>query len=54
MSIYAPRIETMKINTSKIGAVIGPGGKMIRKIVEESGVEIDINDDGVISIASKT
>lgn len=52
MSIYAPRIETMKISPSKIGAVIGPGGKMIRKIVEESGVEIDINDDGIISISS--
>lgn len=52
MSIYAPRIETLQIRSSKIAAVIGPGGKMIRKIIEESGVEIDINDDGVVSISS--
>lgn len=52
MSVYAPRIETMTIKSNKIAAVIGPGGKMIRKIIEESGVEIDINDDGVISISS--
>lgn len=52
MSVYAPRIETMQIKSSKIASVIGPGGKMIRKIIEESGVEIDINDDGIISISS--
>lgn len=52
MSVYAPRIETLQIASSKIGAVIGPGGKMIRKIIEESGAEIDINDDGIISISS--
>lgn len=52
MSIYAPRIETMQIKPSKIATVIGPGGKQIRAIIEESGVEIDINDDGLISIAS--
>lgn len=52
MSIYAPRIETLQIRSSKIAAVIGPGGKMIRKIIEESGVEIDINDDGIVSISS--
>lgn len=52
MSIYAPRIETMQIKPSKIATVIGPGGKQIRAIIEQTGVEIDINDDGLISIAS--
>lgn len=52
MSAYAPRIETMRISPSKIAAVIGPGGKQIRAIIEETGVEIDINDSGLISIAS--
>lgn len=52
MSIYAPRIETIKIKQSKIGIVIGPGGKQIRAIIEETGVQIDINDEGIISIAS--
>jgi len=52
MSIYAPRIETMQIKPSKIGIVVGPGGKQIRAIIEETGVQIDINDTGLISIAS--
>lgn len=52
MSRFAPRIETMQIKPSKIAVVIGPGGKQIRAIIEETGVEIDINDDGLISIAS--
>jgi polyribonucleotide nucleotidyltransferase len=52
MSIYAPRIETMQIKPSKIGIVIGPGGKQIRAIIEETGVQIDINDAGIVSIAS--
>lgn len=52
MSIYAPRIETMKVKPSQIGIVIGPGGKQIRQIVDETGVEIDINDDGIVSISS--
>lgn len=52
MSIYAPRIETIKIKPSKIGIVVGPGGKQIRAIIEETGVEIDIDDDGNVSIAS--
>lgn len=52
MSVYAPRIETLRIKPAKIGAVVGPGGKQIRKIIEETGVEIDISDDGVVSIAS--
>jgi polyribonucleotide nucleotidyltransferase len=52
MSAYAPRIETVQINPSKIAAIIGPGGKQIRAIIEETGVQIDINDSGLISIAS--
>lgn len=52
MSIYAPRIETMQIKPSKIGIVIGPGGKQIRAIIEETGVQIDIDDSGLVSIAS--
>jgi polyribonucleotide nucleotidyltransferase len=52
ISIYAPRIETMQIKPSKIAIVIGPGGKQIRSIIEETGVDINIDDDGIISIAS--
>ncbi|MBI5830520.1 MAG: polyribonucleotide nucleotidyltransferase, partial [Chloroflexi bacterium] len=52
LSPYAPRLTVMQINPSKIGAVIGPGGKMIRKIQEETGVKIDIEDDGKVFIAS--
>ncbi|MGD2132835.1 MAG: polyribonucleotide nucleotidyltransferase, partial [Maricaulaceae bacterium] len=49
---YAPRIETIQINTDKIREVIGSGGKVIREIVEVSGAKVDINDDGIIKIAS--
>jgi polyribonucleotide nucleotidyltransferase len=52
MSVYAPRIETIQIKPSKIGIVIGPGGKQIRAIIEETGVQIDIDDTGLVSIAS--
>ena len=52
LSCYAPRIETMKIKPSKIGTVIGPAGKQIRSIIETTGVQIDINDDGLVSISS--
>ncbi|MGY6535298.1 MAG: polyribonucleotide nucleotidyltransferase [Pararhodobacter sp.] len=51
-SEYAPKIETMTIPTDKIREVIGSGGKVIREIVEVSGAKVDINDDGVIKIAS--
>jgi polyribonucleotide nucleotidyltransferase len=51
-SPYAPKIETMQIATDKIREVIGSGGKVIREIVEVSGAKVDINDDGVIKIAS--
>ncbi|GAC1572462.1 MAG: hypothetical protein NVS3B18_05740 [Candidatus Dormibacteria bacterium] len=52
MSPWAPRIETIHINPDKIRDVIGPGGKMIRKIVEETGAQIDVEDDGRVFIAS--
>ena len=52
LSVYAPRIITIKIPQSKIGEVIGPGGKIIRAIIEETGAKIDISDDGTVLIAS--
>jgi polyribonucleotide nucleotidyltransferase len=52
MSQWAPRIDVIQINPDKIRDVIGPGGKMIRKIVEETGAQIDIEDDGRVFIAS--
>jgi polyribonucleotide nucleotidyltransferase len=52
ISKYAPRIETIRINPEKIGALIGPGGKNIKKLVEESGCEINIEDDGTVNIYS--
>ena len=51
-SEYAPKIETMQVPTDKIREVIGTGGKVIREIVEVSGAKVDINDDGIIKIAS--
>lgn len=52
LSPYAPRIITIKINPDKIREVIGPGGKIINKIIEETGVAIDIEDDGSVFITS--
>ena len=52
LSQYAPRIITIKVPISKIGDVIGPGGKMIRSIVEKTGAKVDIEDDGTVLIAS--
>src|SRR6202790_3189948 len=52
MSPYAPRIFTMKIPTDKIREMIGPGGKMIRSIVEQTGCKIDVEDDGSVKIFS--
>jgi polyribonucleotide nucleotidyltransferase len=54
ISQHAPRIVQIKINPDKIRDVIGPGGKMIRSIVEETGAKIDVSDDGTISIASSS
>jgi polyribonucleotide nucleotidyltransferase len=51
LSKYAPLLEILKINPEKIGTVIGPGGKMIRKILQETGTEIDIEDDGTVKIS---
>ncbi|MFV2035715.1 MAG: S1 RNA-binding domain-containing protein, partial [Halocynthiibacter sp.] len=51
-SVHAPRIETMQVPTDKIREVIGTGGKVIREIVEVSGAKVDINDEGIIKIAS--
>ncbi len=53
LSSHAPRFITHKIPQSKIGAVIGPGGKVIKGIVEKTGVKINVDDDGVVSIASR-
>jgi polyribonucleotide nucleotidyltransferase len=52
LSQYAPRIETIMINPDKIRDVIGPGGKMINKIIAETGVQIDIEDDGRVMVTS--
>jgi polyribonucleotide nucleotidyltransferase len=52
LSKYAPRIITIKINPEKIGALIGPGGKNIKRLVDESGCEINIEDDGTVNVYS--
>lgn len=49
---YAPKITTLKVNPDKIKDIIGPGGKVIKKIVEETGAKIDIEDDGTVYIAA--
>lgn len=54
LSPYAPRIETIQVKPSKIALVIGPGGKQIRAIIEETGIEIDIDDSGLISLTSSS
>ena len=48
----APRIYSLKISTDKIRDVIGPGGKVIRSIIEQTGVKIDVSDDGKVNVAS--
>ena len=53
LSVYAPRIITFKVKQDKIGEIIGPGGKMIRSIIEQTGAEINIEDDGSVFISSK-
>lgn len=50
MSPFAPRIHVLKINTEKIGALIGPGGKIIKSICEATGAQIDVKDDGTVTI----
>lgn len=53
LSVHAPKIITMQINPSKIGIVVGPGGKQIREIIEKTNVELDIANNGLVTIASK-
>ena len=52
ISTHAPRIFTLRINPSKIGELIGPGGKVIRGIIEQTGVKIDVEDDGRVNVAA--
>jgi len=52
LSKYAPRIETLKVKPDQIRVIIGPGGKMIKAITDQTGAKIDIEDDGTVSIAS--
>ena len=52
ISLHAPRIETLKINPDKIRDLIGPGGKVIRSIVEDTGAKIDVQDDGTVLVSS--
>ncbi len=52
ISAYAPHIYTLKINKQKIGELIGPGGKVIRGIVEQTGAKIDVEDDGSVNVAA--
>jgi len=53
ISSYAPKILTMKISPDKIGAVIGPGGKTIRSIIEKTGAEVNVEDDGTVTMVSR-
>ena len=52
LSAYAPRIDVLKINTEKIGELIGPGGKTIKSIIAATGASIDIEDDGTVKVGS--
>jgi polyribonucleotide nucleotidyltransferase len=51
VSAFAPKIVVLKINQEKIGAVIGPGGKIIKKIIQDTGATVDIADDGTVQVA---
>ena len=53
MSVHAPRMVTVQIPVDKIGALIGPGGKNIRRIIEQTGAEVEVEDDGQVYISSK-
>ncbi|HPS87810.1 MAG TPA: polyribonucleotide nucleotidyltransferase [Spirochaetota bacterium] len=52
VSAFAPKIKTLKVRTEKIGEIIGPGGRVIKKIVEETGAEINIDDTGKVVVSS--
>ncbi len=51
LSKYAPRVEVLKISTEQIGDIIGPGGKMIRQIIAETGASVDVEDDGTVTVS---
>lgn len=51
VSVYAPKVKTLKINPEKIGELIGPGGKNIKKIIAETGAQVEVEDDGTVSIS---
>ncbi len=53
ISAYAPKIMTIKVETDKIGLIIGPGGKTVRSIIEKSGAEVNIDDNGTVTLSSK-
>ncbi|PIU18362.1 MAG: polyribonucleotide nucleotidyltransferase, partial [Elusimicrobia bacterium CG08_land_8_20_14_0_20_44_26] len=52
VSQYAPQIDSIKIKTDKIGALIGPGGKNIKAIVADTGCEVNVDDDGIVTLAA--
>jgi polyribonucleotide nucleotidyltransferase len=52
VSAHAPKIKTLKVRTEKIGEIIGPGGRVIKKIVEETGAEVNIDDTGKVVVSS--
>lgn len=54
LSPYAPKMKTIKINPEKIGDVIGPGGKVIRRIIEETGSDVSVEDDGTVTLTAPT
>ena len=54
LSPYAPKMKTIFINPEKIGAVIGPGGKIIRQIIEETGADVNVEDDGSVTLTGPT
>jgi len=54
LSAYAPKIKTIKINKEKIGELIGPGGRVIRSLMAETGAQIDVEEDGTVSISGLT
>lgn len=54
VSTHAPKIKTIKINPEKIGELIGPGGKMIKSIIAETGAQVDVEDDGTVNVSGIT
>lgn len=54
LSVHAPKVATLKINVDKIGMVIGPGGKNIKKIIQDTGADVNIDDDGTVTFSSNS